>query len=860
MPPSLERPRSLFAPLTYNAGMWFSGLQRSKRYWQTRAAILRASFYVGRALFRIRAKATEFRTSFRVAAALTFSVLLPVATGLVIAGLSEYVGRVIERNASGTRLGVWFARLHATQSYVAPYAGTILQVLATLIGLYFTAVSLVASNAYAGAPSRIRALILEDKVSNVYVRALVLTTTLSAYVFVGVSLGAPVTVLTTILIPALLVFCVSSFWSLGLRTFHFFDASALAGSLSGRLVQWVNYASAAGFRWLDQSFQNHYRRQAEELLRNFSALADVAGRGRGSPVIVFAHLNQLLSWYAERKTHIPGDSYWFRRERAHRGWFSSDDSTISLALNAGTVLHADEPPNLNWFEEDILDIFRKNWRLLSQESDSAVAGFLDHLRATNGRMCEAYAVEEGRLVMACISEIAEEYSAKLTGSLGVPGQPPPPTEPLLVVQALGLSVIEAVLGFRRSLPTLVNTPPRAADITRSERWPRLFNLQLPRLVASDAEAIARKIAFERSVEGDLVTPEWYVTELLAGSSLRFLKDSANGILQSLELMLANAERWVEQKRYLAAAHVSASGLEAVNKFAHAFTDVLGAVQTLEQHKTQLGLQWPAIDPAVVQPKLAAMRRRFALLLAESAARAPLVALGGEFPDYLGQAFNVCFDIAFDALLDGDDKVFNQCATWLFVLGPMADERLRPKSATPYDLSVATVPMMMLMELSAYAFVLGAVRGKNFGLIVHRLWDLHIARFADQAAVLERLAAILSYRRAQLLTIMHGDVQRTGRERRVEQFLSERGLLRDPYDRYRRRSGAGASIPHVPHLIRALEGRLSFHHMVDVFAAVYLLGHGVDSKKVPREARQLAERLQREAGFAVAEDEDEDESG
>src|SRR5207237_9825309 len=129
----------------------------------------------------------------------------------------------------------------------------------------------------------------------------------------------------------------------------------------------------------------------------------------------------------------------------------------------------------------------------------------------------------------------------------------------LVVQALGLSVIEAVLGFRRSLPTLVNTPPRAADITRSRRWPRLFNLQLPRVVASDAEAIARKIAFERSFEVDLVTPEWYVTELLAGSSLRFLKDSADGILQFLELMMANAERWVEQQRYLAAAHVSASG-------------------------------------------------------------------------------------------------------------------------------------------------------------------------------------------------------------------------------------------------------------------------------------------------------------
>jgi len=220
---------------------------------------------------------------------------------------------------------------------------------------------------------------------------------------------------------------------------------------------------------------------------------------------------------------------------------------------------------------------------------------------------------------------------------------------------------------------------------------------------------------------------------------------------------------------------------------------------------------------------------------------------------------VCFDIAFDALLDGDEKVFAQCIPRLFVLGGMADERLRPKSTTPYELSIATVPMMMLMELSAYAFVLSPVHGKNFGHTVHRLWDLHTARFQNPAVELERLAAILSYRRAQLMTIMHGDVQRTGRERRVEQMLTERGLIRDPYDHYRRRAEETAPTQQIPPVIRALEGTLSFHYIVDVFAAVYLLGHGVDSKKVPTQARELADRLRRETDLIVAVDEEEDGS-
>src|SRR5438876_12254492 len=91
-------------------------MQRSKYYWRARAAVLRAWFYFGRGVFRVRAKVTEFRASFRVAAALTFSVLLPVTTGLGVAGLSEYAGRAIERNAAGTGLGVWLSKLQVTET------------------------------------------------------------------------------------------------------------------------------------------------------------------------------------------------------------------------------------------------------------------------------------------------------------------------------------------------------------------------------------------------------------------------------------------------------------------------------------------------------------------------------------------------------------------------------------------------------------------------------------------------------------------------------------------------------------------------------------------------------------------------
>ena len=836
----------------------WQAIQRSKHYWRARAGILRAWFYFGRGLFRLRSKVTEFRTSFRVAAALTYSVLVPAIASAVVAFAAEYAGRIIERKTVGTSFGSWLTKLQATQAYVSPFLGTILQVLAPFIGLYFTAISIVASTVYASAPSRIRRLILEDKVSNVYVRGLVLTATLCAYVFAAVSLGAHVSILTVVVIAVFLVLCVSSFWSLGLRAFHFFDPAALAAQLTANVTQWMTHASATGFRWLDQSFQNYYRKQVQELLRDFGALAEVAGKGRGSPLVVFANLSQLLGWYAEKKMHIPSDSYWFRRERRHRGWFSADDSAITLALNTGTPLHADEPPNLNWFEEDILDIFREHWRILSQESGSVVPQFIDHLRSVVGVMCESYAVDEANLVIKATSEIAEEHSRQLTGSLGVPGQPNPPIEALMVVQALGLSTIEATLGFRRGLAPLTATCQRAVALARSERWAQFFSLRLPRAVASDAEIIARKLAFERSVEDKLISPEWYVVELLSGSAARFLGNGVEGILKSFDLALATAQRWMKEKRYLAAAHASVSGLEGINKFRHMLGALDETIKALEQHKTQLGLQWPSIDQPALERRLQELHLQFALVLADSAANAPLIALGGVFPDYLGQAFNVCFDIAFDALLDGDEKVFAQCTPRLFVLGGMADERLRPKSTTPYELSVATVPMTMLMELSAYAFVLSPVHGKNFGHAVHRLWDLHTARFANPAVELERLAAILSYRRAQLMTIMHGDVQRTGRERRVEQMLTERGLIRDPYD-HRRHAGGTVQTQQIPPVIRALEGTLSIHHIVDVFAAVYLLGHGVDRKKVPRQARDLADRLQRETGLMVAEDEEEDGS-
>ena len=151
-------------------------------------------------------------------------------------------------------------------------------VAAAFVGLYFTAISIIASSAtYARAPDEIRTLIMKELADNFYFKVLAQFAGIVVIMLTALALKWPIIgPLNTCVVTLLCLFSIFSFFVLLSRVFRFSDPNTLTVPLNRDLIRWIQLATPAGYQWRDASFQSHYQRNAERALNNFSYLVVMA--------------------------------------------------------------------------------------------------------------------------------------------------------------------------------------------------------------------------------------------------------------------------------------------------------------------------------------------------------------------------------------------------------------------------------------------------------------------------------------------------------------------------------------------------------------------------------------------------------
>jgi len=256
--------------------------------------------------------------------------------------------------ATVTAILLWLPTAHIVQSWAptwvvtAPSKDSYLAVLTTVaaaagafLALYFTSMSVVASTAYSRVPNEIRQLVLRDKVSGVYLKLIAHSGTVAAFGLAAIAGGfggSTVLMLYTALLLGIMVF---AFVRLGCHIFAFFDPDILAHGPLGDFLAAIDQATPASPRWLQPSFQDHARRQAERAMQQISALVDYAAQQSARPNgVILGVLQRLVTavrYYSSRKSQIPSDSYWFPRRPYFERWPLQDSTATDIALRTGTI-------------------------------------------------------------------------------------------------------------------------------------------------------------------------------------------------------------------------------------------------------------------------------------------------------------------------------------------------------------------------------------------------------------------------------------------------------------------------------------------------------------------------------------------
>jgi hypothetical protein len=706
------------------------------------------------------------------------------------------------------------------------------QIAGLFLGLYFTAVSVVASTTYSRVSSDVRSLLTREKVGNFYIGGVAFLAMVCLLLLGARAIDLTPGVISLVLVVMLAAFAVLSFLVLGLRIFHFFDPTRLVVYLAQDFDDWAGAATASGFRWNEPSFQAHYQRRAEHALNTFKQVVALTEK---SPEVDGATLGELgsqalalASFYGETKLRIPSDSYWFRRVYEHRDWLTADHTRTQLALATGTGLAPDPVPDALWVEREIGALVARIVRRLIADGNHRDAVMVtESLTRTLLSLGRVLAIEEAvglqRAIAPIFRELGRSHQLELKGN---EEQAQKASLILGLTDSYSSALLALLLGTSETLRAT-----RADSFTTqvsSVNWAKgksLYLVGVPRNVLKQFELIKRGVDVEVAVEGSVISPSWYSGQLAALGLGREIELVAKRLLEELEETFPNeVEALVKSGRFAFAAQLLQRGLEACNKFAVHFEESKETFESVGTLRQVTDIPWPGIDWAAHQAAIESARQRLVVAFGQSAGGLMDVPRSPYWPDYFGHASLLLAEECFETMISGDEDLFGKLFPPFFLIALSASDRVRkdlegkePEAVLLYSFE----PIKNLLEVSGWALVFSELDSLGFWNVAKEMWDEYFSTQKEAAAgVAAFLNGMVEFRQG-LPSLMPGDLSRTGWKQRFAHKLRQQGLLSEHLDfGLDDRQEAPHSSAIVRTVIRGGDFLICDPH--DIFMALYLL--------------------------------------
>lgn len=692
------------------------------------------------------------------------------------------------------------------------------------LALYFTAVSTVASTAYADVPSEVRDLLVRDKLSNSYVRIVAFLAALSI-AFLGLrALGYPplgLAVWVAVVAAALAIF---AFVVLGLRAFQFFDPVALAHLALRDVVSDVRRVVTFGRPASSQTIREA-RSAVHDAIRAVTSLVSLAGgqrrfQGRGVPDVL-RQVAYAARAYALMKGGIPTHGGWFGTRYRHRRWYLSDfRAGLETATHAFVSLQPEEVPDVDWVEEAFLQPIE------STVTDLLHQGDLEAVWLVEPALLEYVSVRAAVFDVHATSAWVERMSeALVSAAVGTES----PTSREVAVRAaatewVGRALIELEVAVYRRIESLnvasLDAALLAADHAHPGTPARLSSAWgLPRSVTEVLERVQSGREFEEIAAVGVATPSWYARDLTV-HALRWAIHGHwhNAFESSLRLFPLVVDKLHSQGRPIEAATLCSAAVEAAWKFRRHVPVIQERDEELRRLLVLTDLrepswQWEALGERAERFQLD-MLTRLSRLIPDLAAVEDVETL----PDFLGQAVHFTGEACFAAVADcRPDRFARLFPAYFFGILGIA-ERVReevvswlPDQGAPW----IAAPVIDLLSMCGYAMIYSELHGdRSLWTPCLDVWTRYLSdesrqrlAFLDAAVATERNTFALHPR----------GVLRTSWRMRLERDL--RALPR----RSTTHIFEDGEIDHPSALVRLLMPT-SWHlayDALDVFVAVYL---------------------------------------
>lgn len=748
-------------------------LAQTRLFWKARFALSRLVFVGYRMLFGMKHRIREKSTT-----TISLLPLLRNTWGTLVWVILIAVGLQF----LNPYLVPWFTKRGFTilpESDYGTLLATVVGVGGVFIGLYYAAISAIGGAIYAKEPNNIRDLLAEDRVGNAYMRYLAGLTFFGVCLLAFHTLGLEPVILAVPIFTLGAGLVIVGFVRLGARAFYLFDPTSLSYRLFEQLRRCHLQMQVGGYRWSDQSFQKHAHRVAQTAIDTLATVSDIAARERHLNGRPFAGLcNRLLSFlvhYETAKKSIPTDSHWYEERYVHPDWYRAGDTETSMAHQTATGLRPQSIREPRWIEAAILPIVQRCLELnIRKRRYVLVYELISYIDAYVQRLAREHEVEfafklAGDVFSWCGSLIfVKEDKAVAEDSL----------EHMEICDRLAGMPISVLIAYGSTIESY--RKDAVLRRIRKIKWKSeksIYRAGFSLHVLKELEWLRPRLEFEDRVEGHMVSPDWYLQELVT-------QKVADNLSASMTCFHSRAcklyEHWIKtatssQHPWLAAVMMSKES-EYWNKLDYRTETLNQLWSDLNSDRRLEGLPWPSLCFDDLILKKAKRKIELLNLMSDQRVLLSLMSRPKSYPDFAGQFLHTAGEALLSAICENDRNTVKVLFGRYLHGSLLQFERLRPKEAkldwrTEIDLKVAFAPLLDLMDISGYMYLFSDYHDAPYlKEIVAKEWD----EYLDQDSTKQKLQvfALAVSLTESAVELAHRSIIRTGWKQTVVRRLKD----------------------------------------------------------------------------------------
>ncbi len=695
------------------------------------------------------------------------------------------------------------------------------------LGLYFTAISGIASSYLLCAPQNVKRFFLSEPRGQQYVRTIAITVIVSVFYIITKSFEHTMHPAGIAFLSLLVAYIVIRFWQVGTNVFYSLEPQFALPWIARDIMYSIKNIVPPGIQWKQPAIQNHHRRLVSE---KFDLIKNLVYFGKDEMkisdeqlVTTIRYIEGLLFSYADFKNKVPTDSYWFEIKNKFQDWTLADSSQIAIALSTGTPLPPKSVKDYTWYEEQLLNI-----AVNVCHSFSGAKNIISNAQSLDVfvEVAEIYAkdfdVKSIELLFKKVSLLSEPiYSIKANDV-----QQHTYKEQLAFVDAQCRLATSALLGLLKYLDR--NMCEEIVERLTKINWrdkKSIYLAGLPAAMLPRLETLFNELKNERIIEGKQVSADWYIKAFCVQQYLFSLQQYFN-FLKSLHqnYFQSNLDKLLSQQQFPLAVYLIQRWKEFSAKYHRFIFDLKKHVEDCNSFRKLKDLPWSDFDFDKEKQIASEREKEVTDKMIQLLPKLKTLALRNDLPDYFGQALTEGVQACYDACEDNDHRRLKKIFPAVFDASFAAFDRLRQKvkdwSQVDSQIVFMSEPLENLFEISGYAKLYSELyQNHELWDAVESLWSVYFESRENAKQIIQFIAAMTSYRDS-LFTIMPQATLRSNWQIGFENKLRECGIPVFPDDRsYRRRQPT-----HQSPVIRVLERSDGLRLMAsarDIFFVTYL---------------------------------------